>query len=232
MYNFKKYKLISFDCYGTLIDWEQGLGSAMRVLLNDKANSFNMEEALQLYASAEAELEQGSYMPYSEIMMKAISQVCDNLGVITSDMEKGRFVKSVGEWQPFPDSTVTLNRLQTEYRIALISNIDNDTIIDTQRTLDVEFDHIITAQQVKAYKPNPIVFEAALDKFRIHKTEWLHVAQSLYHDIAPARDLGIDSIWVNRRYGKVGSGATPFHNIKPKVTVLNLRELTALVTSQ
>jgi 2-haloacid dehalogenase len=138
--------------------------------------------------------------------------------------------ESLPDWKPFPDTIDALKKLKSLYRLAIISNIDDDLFEATARRLEVPFDWVITAQQARAYKPAHEVFEYALKKIGLPREQILHVAQSVYHDIVPARALGIHTVWVNRRAGQSGSGATMSAEGSPDLDVVDLRSLVEMIT--
>jgi 2-haloacid dehalogenase len=136
--------------------------------------------------------------------------------------------ESLPQWPPFPDTVASLARLKQKYKLAVISNTDDDLFAETAKTLQVPFDWIITAQQAKSYKPSRNNFQRALEKIGLPKEKILHVGQSLYHDIVPTRELGWANVWVNRRSGKKGQGATVTADIKPDLEVPDLKTLAEL----
>ncbi len=148
----------------------------------------------------------------------------ERLGFHPSADALAAFPDSIGDWLPFPDTIASLKALGPRFQLVVVSNIDDDLFDLTQARLNVNFDHVITAAQVGAYKPDPRVFKAAIERIGVPKERILHVAQSLYHDIAPAKAMGFDTVWIDRHDGH-GSGATPASDATPKWTLRNLREL-------
>jgi 2-haloacid dehalogenase len=140
-----------------------------------------------------------------------------------------QFSTSVKDWPAFPDSPAALQALHRKFRLAIISNIDDDLFAFSAQRLQVRFDWIITAEQAKSYKPSLNNFRLAFERIGVPQTRILHVAQSLFHDIAPANALGLSSVWVNRRHDKAGSGATPVAQARPDVEVPDLRALAAKI---
>ncbi len=145
------------------------------------------------------------------------------------DKEQSLLLESFNNWEPFTDTVEALNLLKKHFKLAIISNVDDDLFELTRQKLGVNFDYVITAQQVRSYKPSSEVFKYALKKFGISRDQVLHIAQSLYHDIKPAKELGLSTVWVNRRMGRKGSGATPFAEASPDMEVPDLITLAQLI---
>jgi 2-haloacid dehalogenase len=210
--DFSGFDVITFDCYGTLIDWETGLAAALRSVLG--AHGVGPAAAtdsalLERYARHEATLEAGPYLRYREILARACAGVCGELGVEPTGADLAAFADTVGDWPAFPDSAEALTRLHDRFALAVITNCDDDLFAASQRRLGVTFDFVITAQQVGSYKPDPRNFEAAFRRLERPRHRILHVAQSLFHDHVPAKALGLSTVWINRRHDRPGSGATP-----------------------
>ena len=223
------YKILSFDCYGTLIDWEAGILSALTPVLNSFKVEFKPDQLLELYAELESDLERKPFRRYSKILTELMDNVCAHFNITTNSKLSDTLLNSLPDWTPFSDTNATLRELKRHYKLAVISNIDDDLFAEKSKRLEVDFDFIITAKQVKAYKPSPRVFEQALEITGCQSEELLHIAQSLYHDIAPTNKLGINNVLVNRRHGKPGSGATPEEIATPDMEVRNLSELIHLL---
>ena len=151
--DFEHYKCLSFDCYGTLIDWESGLLSSIRPLLNHHRVGICDRELLELYAQHEAKIEAAEYRPYKEVMREVLRELGKSLDFSPTSDEFENFSVSVKNWQPFADSGEALRALQTKYRLIILSNIDDDLIEYSAKLLDIEFDDIFTAQRIGAYKP-------------------------------------------------------------------------------
>ena len=225
MLPFDDFDVLTFDCYGTLIDWETGLWAALQPVLARHHIALAMDEALALYGTLESEAERGPYRAYREVLSMVLEGFGARLGFAPTAAELERFAASVPEWPPFPDSAPALQALHKKYKLAIISNIDDDLFAASARHLQVQFDWIITAQQAQSYKPSPHNFHLALARIGAPPQKILHVTQSLYHDIAPARALGLSTVWVNRRHARPGSGATPPTSAQPDVEVPDLRTL-------
>jgi len=232
MTGFAGVKALSFDCYGTLIDWESGILGALRPVLSRHGVVCDDDRLLGLYAGAESALEAGPYRPYREVLREATRRIAAELRFDPSAEELSLLADSLPGWPPFPDTIESLRTLQTRFRLAIASNIDDDLFAATERRLGVSFDLVTTAQQVRSYKPAPAHLMRTLEKLGVAPkgkvVELMHVAQSLFHDIGPAKALGITTVWVNRRSGRPGPGATPPSAARPDYEVPDLRGLVAL----
>lgn len=226
--NFDHFTCLSFDCYGTLIDWETGISSALRPILETHAVSADSDALLEFFAKAETEIEAGPYRPYREVLKAVLAKCGGVFGFAPSRDELESFCTSVMHWPAFPDSSQALRTLATRYRLIILSNIDDDLFRYSQTILGVEFDHVFTAQQIGSYKPSRRNFEYLIQHAGAPQHEILHVAQSLFHDIAPAREMGLSTVWVNRRQGLPGFGATPPARAEPDWQVPDLRSLAVL----
>ena len=184
------------------------------------------EHLLTLYAHLEPAAEQGPYAPYRQLLMAVLRGLGERLGFKPSAAEQSRFADSVGDWPPFADAPAALGALKLRFRLGIISNIDDDLFARTNDKLGVVFDWIVSAQQVRSYKPSLNNFRQALARIGLPTEQVLHVAQSLFHDHVPAKQLGLETVWVNRRHDKAGSGATPYANARPD---LEIRDLATLV---
>ncbi|MFQ5690401.1 MAG: haloacid dehalogenase type II [Gemmatimonadota bacterium] len=220
-----RFRVLCFDCYGTLIDWERGITAALRPVLAAHGVRLEGEEILQLYAELEPEAERGDFVPYREVLSRVVRAMGERLGFATSRSEEGCLADSLGEWPPFPDTVAALEGLGRRYRLAVLSNVDEDLFALTARRLGVRFDPVITAERVGSYKPSPRNFEYALERMGVPPRQVLHVAQSLYHDIAPATSLGLSTVWVKRRAEDATGGATPAAVARPDLVVPDLAAL-------
>lgn len=202
------YDTLTFDCYGTLIDWGAGLtGFLQPVLLEHDAHVID-EFLLEFFAAAEPAA-QADGRTYRQVLREVLRRLGGRLGFTPSDDALEAFAASPGDWQPFPDAAEALQRLAERYRLVVVSNIDNALFARSQARLGVAFAHVVTAEDVGAYKPDPRMFAAARAKVG-ESARVLHVAQSLYHDIAPAAALGLDTAWVKReRNAARPADATP-----------------------
>jgi 2-haloacid dehalogenase len=206
------FKVLTFDCYGTLIDWESGLFAAMAPLLSRAAAQVSREQALEAFARLEVRQQALTpAMAYSDLLAAVHAQLAAEWGVATDATEDARFGQSVGDWPAFPDTVAALQYLKQHFRLVILSNVDRASFQATNRRLQVAFDAIHTAQDIGSYKPDPRNFAYLLDRLREQGTgreSILHVAQSLFHDHVPANAVGLASAWIDRRHGVGGWGAT------------------------
>jgi 2-haloalkanoic acid dehalogenase type II len=211
------FKALSFDCYGTLIDWEAGLSEALRPLAERAGKS--PEELLEAYGPIEHDLEEiHPGMRYSQLLEKVHERLCDDFGVDRDEGEAAALGASVGDWPAFSDSAEALAYLKGHFKLIILSNVDRASFAGSNRRLAVEFDHIFTAEDIGSYKPDLRNFEYLLENLTadgVGKGEVLHVAQSLFHDHVPANHMGVASAWIDRRHDKPGSGATKLPDPMP-----------------
>lgn len=225
MLQWNDFEVLAFDCYGTLIDWETGIWEALRPVFTTHQIDLIPDRALELYGELESAAERGEYREYKTVLRLVLEGLGARLGFAPTAEELQQFSTSVKDWPAFPDSAPALRALQKKYRLAIISNIDDDLFAFSAQRLQIKFDWIITAQQAKSYKPSLNNFRLAFDRIGVPQERILHVAQSLFHDIAPANALGLSTVWVNRRQNKAGSGATPSAQARPDLEVPDLRTL-------
>ena len=225
MLDFTQFTVISFDCYGTLIDWETGIFSALRPILAAHQKKLSDAQLLALYSELESEAEQREYRPYREVLKSVVQGYGRRLEFKPSEAEEGALPASLANWKPFPDTVAALRKLKERFQLAIISNVDDDLFAATARRLEVPFDHLITAQQARAYKPSLKVFNLARQRIGIAPASWLHAAQSVYHDVVPAKSLGISTVWVHRPSPRPGSGAAKAATGKPDLEVPDLATL-------
>lgn len=225
MIDLSRFEVITFDCYGTLIDWEKGILGAMKPVLARRGAGADDDTILETYAALEAKYEEGEYLPYRMVLRLVMTEMSLRLKFDADPGELDCLARSIGDWAPFPDTVDALRRLASHYKLAVISNVDDALFAATANRLGVEFDWVTTAQQVRAYKPSHAVFEEALRRIGVPRERVLHVAQSLYHDIVPAKSLGLSTVWVNRRFGAAGAGATPRVSAAPDLEVHDLASL-------
>ena len=229
---FESIRLITFDCYGTLIDWENGMLAALRPLLSRDGRNVPDSQILELYGEIEAELEAGPYLPYRQVLAQAAREIGRRVDTEISAEEGSAFAESLTRWKPFIDTVPALQSLAKRFRLGIISNVDDDLFVETRKKLAaVEFDFVVTAQQMRSYKPSHRNFEEAIRRSGLSKDQILHSGQSLYHDIAPANALGIQNVWVNRPSIRPGSGAARPGTATPNYEVHSLAELSALLNA-
>jgi len=220
--NIGRFEILTFDCYGTLIDWETGILQALRRLTQRHACEVSDTHILELYAKLEAAAESGPFKPYREVLRLVTDGFASEYGFTPTEEERLSLEHSIAAWQPFPDTVTALAALASRFRLGVLSNIDNDLFVATAARLRVPLDLVVTAEQVGAYKPALEFFRHASKRMAVPLDRWLHVAQSLYHDIAPARELGIATVWVNRRHDRPGFGATVPSAARPDAQVPDL----------
>ncbi|MGB8012066.1 MAG: haloacid dehalogenase type II [Terriglobales bacterium] len=225
--NFSHFTTISFDCYGTLVDWESGILPALRTVLANHGQSLSDAVILELYGEFEAQAESGPYQRYRDVLQSVVRAFADHFHFEASSAEIRSLPESVPAWPPFPDTVAALRELQKRYRLVVISNIDNDLFAETRKHLGVEFDGVITAEQARSYKPSVNNFQLALRTLALSPDRLLHAGQSVYHDVVPARTLGISTVWVNRKSARPGIGAVRAAAGRPDLEVPDLASLTA-----
>jgi len=230
--DFSRYKILTFDCYGTLIDWESGIFSVLRPILRAHGKSISDAQLLETYGELEAQAEQGEFKPYRDVLQLVVSGFGKQLGFEPTEEEKRSLPESLQDWLPFPDTVKALERLKSKYKLAIISNVDDDLFAATARRLKVNFDYVITAQQAHCYKPGLDIFKLALKTIAIPPEQILHCAQSVYHDVVPARPLGMSTVWVNRPSPRAGVGAVRPASENPDLQVPNLETLANLALSE
>jgi len=221
--------LISFDCYGTLIDWEQGILGTLRVLLAAHGQLPGPEELLSAYAEYERAAETPPYRPYREVLQVVIEGIGNRYGFLPDSSELDTLVRSLPSWKPFEDTVPALRSLASRHRLAVCSNIDESLFETTARQLEVPFATVVTAEAVGSYKPDPAHFTELLKRTGLRAHEVLHVAQSLYHDIAPARSLGFRCVWLHRPSARHRFGATPRAEATPDLELDSMTALAALM---
>lgn len=225
--DFERFEALTFDCYGTLIDWETGLGEAFRVAMRGHGMELDREDVLERYARYEAAAEAGPYLRYRDVLAAGLRGVATELGFEPTADEISAFSTSVADWPAFPDSTAALTRLRSRYRLGVITNCDDDLFAASNERLGVDFDWIVTAQQVGAYKPDERNFLVAFERLALPRERILHVAQSLFHDHVPAQRLGLTTVWIDRRHDRTGSGATPAAQATPDATYPDMASFAA-----
>jgi len=226
--DFHRFTHITFDCYGTLIDWESGILTALGAMLARHAVAADEEQILRLYTKYEAQQENGEYRSYRKVLEGVTERIAYALGLASTPEDQAALPDSVGQWPPFPDTVAALTRLKARYKLVVLSNIDDALFAATQQRLQVPFDSVITAEQVGSYKPARAHFHAALQQLGVPREQILHVAQSLYHDHVPAKALGFSTVWVNRPSRLAGTGLSLPVRATPDLEVPDLKSLTNL----
>lgn len=222
--DFRRFEFLTFDCYGTLIDWESGILPVLRSVV--AAHNKNVDDAtlLQLYGDFEQRTE-NPYQLYRDVLASVVRQFGQHLGFTPTKEEEQSLPNSLAKWPPWPDTVAALRELKKRYRLVILSNIDDDLFAVTRPKLGIEFDEVITAQQAQAYKPSLKIFELALDCIKTPTDRVLHIGQSIYHDVIPAQKLGLATVWVNRPSARPGVGAVKSATASPDLTVTSLAEL-------
>lgn len=207
------YKMLTFDTYGTLIDWESGIYNALEPLLDKLPLKLSRDEVLELFA--ECEMQQQASNPaqvYSSVLDEVSRAIAKKWQIKISDEEAVTFGRSVKHWPEFEDSAASLNYLRQHYLMATLTNCDRISYMGSNARLEIEWDAIYTAQDVGCYKPRlrnfDYMFEHARRDLGVLPQEILHVAQSLTHDMVPATSMGMTKVWINRRHNQEGLGAT------------------------
>jgi len=227
--DFSTVRLITFDCYGTLIDWETGMLGQLRPLFSRKGCAIDDGELLRHYGEVEAELEAGPYLPYRQVLSLTVQEMGRRCQAAISAEDGALFAESLTGWEPFADTVAGLQALARRFRLGIISNVDDDLFAVTRNKLGVSFDVVVTAQQVESYKPSHKNFQEALRRSGLKKEELLHAGQSVYHDIIPANQLGIRNVWVNRPSIRPGAGAAKPATGQPTAEVKSLAALVEMV---
>lgn len=224
MLDVSQFEWISFDCYGTLIDWESGILGYLRPLLEGKGRILSDGEILSLYSEFEPREQSGKYRKYRDVLASVVRDYARELGFQATEAEAAGLADSIRTWQPFEDTVRALRNLHSRHKLAILSNIDDDLFAYSAQKLQVPFHCTVTAQQAQSYKPSAKNFALLLEKIAAPQSKVLHVAESLYHDVRPANLLGITAVWVNRRQGKTAA-ASKLCLAKPDLEVPDLDSL-------
>jgi len=214
---------LTFDCYGTLIDWQTGIVSALAPVLP----AVKPEAIIKALGEIEREVESGAWAPYRAVCADVVRRMSERFGVTLKPGHERVLAMSIKNWPVFPDTPGALRRLKSRYRLAIVSNIDRDLFVQgTLPHLGVEFDQIITTEDVRAYKPNPAHFHEVSRRLGVGFDRIVHVAESRFHDIEPANALGIRCVLVDRHKAAGGKGsASGSGRGKPDLTVHSLAEV-------
>ena len=223
------FDVLTFDCYGTLIDWETGLLAALRDAL--PGADVGDDELLENYAAHEAQAERPPYRSYREVLATGVRGVAADLGLEVDDEAVARFSQCVRDWPAFPDSAEALGRLHERYRLGVITNCDTDLFAASTEKLGVTFDWVVTAEMARSYKPAPAGFELAFETIAVPRERILHVAQSLFHDHVTAKELGLTTVWIDRRHDRRGAGATPPAEAAPDATYPSMQAFADAVSA-
>lgn len=236
------FTTLTFDCYGTLIDWERGILAELRPWAAAHGISATGDELLEAFAEIEAQCEKETpQLNYRQILEHVLERLADRFSVTLVEGEARTFGRSVGRWPAFPDSSAALQYLKQHYKLVILSNVDHESFAESEKRLGVEFDRVITAQDVGSYKPDLRNFRHALEDIRetlgVKPQQVLHTAQSIFHDVVPAKAVGLTTMWINRRKDIGGWGATPppaetGDATRPDFEVRSLAELASLHQKQ
>jgi 2-haloacid dehalogenase len=229
--DFDQFDVLTFDCYGTLIDWETGIVSALRPILDAHQVTASDERVLETFARHEAVIEAGAHRRYRDVLSECLDRIGADLAFAPTDAERDAFAASVADWPAFTDAPGALRQLRRRFKLAVITNCDDDLFAGSNARLDVDFDWVVTAQHVGAYKPSHRNFDRAFETIDAPRERILHVAQSLFHDHVPAKELGLSSVWIDRRHGADGFGATPPASAEPDLAVPDLASLAAVAAA-
>ena len=228
-----RFDLLTFDCYGTLVDWEAGIIAAVRKVAAARGGTPDPAAGdaaiLSAFGAAEHVVQSERYRSYRDVLALTLARMGAALGFRPTPAQCDAFAASVGDWPAFPDTVDALRRLARRYRLGIVSNVDDDLFAMTRQRLRTDFDWVVTAQQVGSYKPAPAHFEEMAMRSGIPRERTLHVAQSLFHDIAPASALGYATVHVDRPSRGRDSGATPPADATPDATVADMAGVARLL---
>ena len=219
--DFSHFDFLAFDCYGTLINWEQGILGALQPVLQAHSVVLSDDAVLAIYGEIEPKL-QHPYQRYCDVLEQVVHEFGRKTGFEATKSEMNSLPESLKNWQPYPDTVDALKRLKQKYKLVILSNIDDDLFAESAKLLQVKFDTAITAEQVKSYKPDRAHWVEMLHRCKTTPDRVLHVGQSIYHDVIPAKAMGFETVWVHRA---PGFGATRAAHEQPDLEVKNLSEL-------
>jgi len=233
MLNISSFQVVTLDCYGTLIDWESGILAAVRPVLAAHGAGAADDEVIREYAALERRIEAGPYMKYRDVLRGVMKGLGERFGFAPTRAECDEFAASVVKWPAFEDTVGALRSLQSRVKVAIVSNVDDDLFAGTKKHLGIEPDFVITAERCRSYKPSRNNFETALrvlGEAGIQREGVLHAAESVYHDIEPAKAMGLTTVWVNRRGGR-GPGASGAGGARADFEVPDMKTLAPLVSA-
>ncbi len=217
---------MSFDCYGTLVDWETGISSAVARVADAHGVRKSRAEILALFADVEPRVQSTpGFMDYRRVLREVMRLMAEEMNIEPAKSELACLSDSLPDWPVFPDVADALRTLGERFKLAIISNVDKDLFLQTSQRLGVRFHAVTTSQQARAYKPSLTTFNLARERMGVRRENWLHVAESLHHDVGPANELGITSVWVNR---PDRGGGTRRSDARPDLTVPGLASLAEL----
>jgi 2-haloacid dehalogenase/putative hydrolase of the HAD superfamily len=217
----RTYEIVTFDCYGTLIDWENGIAEAFSAAARQDGVVLDRDSILRAYEEIEPAVERERYRPYRHVLTETSLRVGEALGWPVPPERRTFLPDSLPHWKPFADTNDALERLRAGgYRLGILSNVDDDLLAETRRHFTVDFDLIVTAQQVGSYKPAPGHFVAAREQ--IADARWLHAAQSNFHDVVPVNAMRVPTAWVNRRGDLPLPGGVPTYEVRDMAALADL----------
>ena len=227
MLDFDRYEWISFDCYGTLVDWETGISDAVAAVFARHGVRRSRQQILALFADSEPKVQAGGeFLDYRRVLHDVMELMAWQVSIRLPSAEADHLPDSLPGWPVFSDATEALRKMQERCSLAIISNVDDDLFRQSEEALGVKFSVVITSKQAGTYKPELKPFYEAQERMAVDKAAWLHVGESLFHDIGPANNMGIDSVWVNRP--DRGGGTRPTDAV-PSLEVPDLAELARLM---
>ncbi len=218
-------EILTFDCYGTLIDWERGLREEIAVLREKYRVATSVDTLLAQWEAIQFGLIQGPYLPYRQVLRDSLVQAFAAHDARLSTDDAVRLGKGIGRWPPFPDTCDALTRLATKFKLVILSNIDDDILMQSVAQLGIKFDALFTAQQLQSYKPNPKHFQTAIDWFQLPPERFLHCAFGFKYDQAPALALGMRTVWVKRPGWIKDDKATPTFEVESLAGLAKLLEV-------
>ena len=206
------FKALTFDCYGTLIDWETGMVEGLQPLTDRVAHNLSRDDILEAHARHESSQQAWTLTKrYSALLAIVYKRLAEEWGVSCSAEECAIYGRTVKNWPAFPDSAGALQYLKKHFKLIILSNVDNESFASSNKRLDVDFDAVYTAEDVGSYKPSDRNFDYMLEKLDglgLARKDILHTAESMFHDHVPGKRHGLASCWIYRRHGKKGFGAT------------------------
>jgi 2-haloalkanoic acid dehalogenase type II len=211
--NDRPYDVITFDCYGTLVDWEGGITRAFAEAAASDGVDLDPQAVLTAHAEIEPRVQAAGYQRYREVLRQTAKRIATRLGWSISDERAAFLAESLPTWEPFGDTNPALRRLANAgYELGVLSNVDDDLLAGTLRRLSVRFAMLVTAETLRSYKPGHAHFVEARRQFG--ERRWLHAAQSHFHDVVPARELGVPVAWINRKAEAAPANALPDHELR------------------
>jgi 2-haloacid dehalogenase/putative hydrolase of the HAD superfamily len=221
----KQISFVTFDVYGTLIDWETGVFDAFKAEADRDGFTLERDELIALFHETQQQIQAGSYELYAEVLRRTAVQIAKKLGWPLEPSRAGFLPDSVKRWPPFKETNPVLTKIAKKYKIGLVSNIDDKLLGETRRHIPQDFDLVVTAQQVRSYKPDPAHFTEC-ERRMGSKRGWVHVASSYYYDVEPCVKKKIPVIWVNRSKQQLEPSQK-----KPDAELANLREAAKLINA-